>query len=254
MGRSAVQQLKAVLRLLLAWSRRLSLTHPLSLLRTLWRWFSMRTENRPPGGKRGGNEDVTTPSPSGDIVRIDGIAGVIHASDEPAVFPALRNRRSRSPSPLSLNVATSSHPHILSPVSENSESPYSFRVENPSEASIASSRFSYAGSEHLSVSMSRSASPTRVPRRLIDDRLSRIITASSSRRNRSQSSSRNRTPAGSTTSLSRTLQHGLSSKASFASSKANVAAPAHQRGRTPQRCQKTCPILETRRYDRPEKL
>ena len=260
MGRSVVQQLKAVLQLLLAWGRRLSSTHPLRLILALRRWLFAETVYRPPDGKRGGNEGRASSPLSGDIVRIDGDEKVTYASDEPAVFPVPRNGRSRSRSPLSLNISTSSHPHPLSPVSEGGESPYRFRVENPSEDSVQSSRLTHsrAGSsrsEHLSVSISRPASPTRSPRPHRDDRLSRLVTASASRRrNRSQSRSRNQTPATSTTTLSRTLQHEAFSRTSFASSAANVAAPAHQIGRDPKRCQKTYPVLETGRYTRREKL
>lgn len=261
MGRSIVQGLKAVLRLLLIWRHRLASAQPLALIRIVWRWLLARVADRPPGRKRGGGGDLPSSLPPGDIMRINGVAEVINASEEPTALPALRNRRSRSPSPLSLDIPHSNHPHaLLSPVSEGGEGPYSFRVENPSEDSFPSSKFTQNRpdtplSEHLSVSMSRPASPTRVSRRIKDDRLSRLITPSDSRRrNRSHNRSRSQTPAVSTTSLSRTLPHGASSRTSFASSKPNVAAPARLLGRDPSRCQTTYPTLETHRYDRPEKL
>lgn len=270
MDRSIVHGLKAVLRLLLIWSHRLSLTRPLALIRLVWRWLSAR----PPGRKKGGDGDFYASQASGDITQIEGIVEVINASEEPATFPALHERRSRSPSPLSLDVPranyqslsplsleTTSHPHAhLSPVSEGGEDPYNFRIETPSEHSIISSRFTRPRpdtplSEHLSLSMSRPASPARVPRSFKDDRLSRLITPTDSRRrNRSQSSSRRQTPAASTTSLGRMLQHGSSSRASFARSKPNVATPARLGGRDPKRCQETFPMIATHRYDRPGKL
>ena len=263
MGRSIVQELKVFLRLVLAWSRRLSSTRLLSLLRNLWRWLCMLKANGQTRRKRGGDDESADIPQLENTVRINGAAEAVYSSRVPAALSNIGIGRLRDPDCQTLQVSTSNTPYALPDrTSEGEESPYTFNFVNPSKDSVASSQLSYgqSGSPRSERSSGADSAPhsassrRATPRRNKDDRLSRLVTASDSRRHsRPQSIQRSPTSTASTTSLSQTLHHGACSRASVASGKANVASPAGQLG-IPRRYQKTYPILETDRYDRPDKL
>ncbi|KZT69934.1 hypothetical protein DAEQUDRAFT_232046 [Daedalea quercina L-15889] len=263
MARSLPQQLLAVLRYLLSWRPSQRLVRPLTLLRPVWQWCVRRNPGLRPSRKRDGGGDGQNPfAPAGDVkIRVNGNTSIVYASEEPAAYPPLRNRHAHFPSDLSRDSNPSGSQPLSdqcpgSPLSEKGSGPYSFKVQTASSGSLASSQQSNYGpssvhDDHLSVTLSRPSS--RVSMRIRDDRLSRLITPSDSRRPAARSTSRNRsrsrTPAASPShsTVSVTLSNGSSA------SRSNVATPAHELGRR-RRTQKTYPVVQTHRYDRTNDL
>ncbi|KAH9922505.1 uncharacterized protein B0H18DRAFT_1017903 [Fomitopsis serialis] len=258
MSRSPLQQLRALLRYILSWLPQ-HFARPLAFLRLLWRRFMRRTADRglPPDAKD--DDGVVKPSPVSHAsyrkaVLDNHSSAVVYASDEPSTYPSLEDRRARSWSHRSPDTDPSgsyahSKPDAYLSGSERGSSPYSITIQNPSQHSLASTKDSslYHTSvhdDHVSVNMSRPSS--RISMRTRDDRDSRLITPSDSRRQSSRSKQRNltrrRTPTASPSHSTATL-HSNSSWVS----QHNVAMPAgrllHER-----RSQKTYPIVETGRY------